>query len=403
MQAVNANMLALLSGSAPLLRLQSDSSLQQTLQLGQVIEARVMRSFQGGRYLLELAGQERVVDSSIPLQEGQVLRARVLSMDEQVVLERLQAKPQQALAQQTADAGAPAWLQRTGAEAALQLYAQYAWLLGAQQWQALEGLARVHGSHSVTLAALALARLGVPLQTGLLQTLAQALSGHSLLRPGQTILAATTAQPAGPGLAQAGGVLAGAGMANTAEDAQVLSQLLSEELAQAGASLQTAAGQAHTGDDAMPGDDSLARAMAAILLNARQDGSLAQRVLSLPLSVNGRLTELRLALFDESDQQSVQPELRQRTLRIALELDALGRVELLARLVNRHVSLEWTSASESLALLAGGQDSALAQSLNASGFTLDSARYVAGVREEGAAMQEVMARVIAGGGFSVLA
>lgn len=55
-QGIQSELPALLASSAPLLRLQSDNSQQQTLQLGQVIEAKVMRAYQGGRYLVQLAG-----------------------------------------------------------------------------------------------------------------------------------------------------------------------------------------------------------------------------------------------------------------------------------------------------------------------------------------------------------
>jgi hypothetical protein len=181
--SVNANILSLLSASAPLLRLQNDGTLRQTLQLGQVIEAKVMRSFQGGRFLVQLGAQERVVDSSIPLQEGQVLRARVLALDEQVVLERMQAQTQTEA--EPGAGAAPAWLQREGAQQALALYSQYASLLDAAQWAGLQGLARAQGASATVLAALTLARLNLPLQERWTQA-ASCVPVRRCLRPSST-------------------------------------------------------------------------------------------------------------------------------------------------------------------------------------------------------------------------
>jgi hypothetical protein len=404
---INANMVALLTGSAPLLRLQNDSSLQQTLQLGQVIEAKVIRSFQGGRYLVEFAGQERVIDSNLPLQQGQVLRARVLAMDEQVTLERMHAPSRAATPDQSGTSPAPAWLQQPGAEAALALFAQYGKLLSQTQWQALQAPARGSGAPAAVLSGLVLARLGLPLDDALLRNLAESLAGQSQLRAGQAVLAAASGSQAAASLAAALSTAAegvsGKAKDETKDSAQLLAQLVADELAQSQALLMAGDEEgAHAGQDSSQ-HAKLAQAMATTVLNARQDGALVQRVLSLPLMVDGRLVELRLALFDESDQAQIQPELRQRSLRIALDLDSLGRVELLARLVNHHLSLEWRASSESLADLAGRHDAQLAGRLSELGIALDGARYVVADGGEGSAMQEVMTRVIAGGNFSLVA
>lgn len=67
--------------------------------------------------------------------------------------------------------------------------------------------------------------------------------------------------------------------------------------------------------------------------------------MSIPLCIDGRLVEFKMALFDESDQAELEPELKQRTFRIALDLDSLGEIDLTARVVNRHINIDLLAAS----------------------------------------------------------
>ena len=41
--------------------------LPSALSLGQIVKARVLKHYEGARYLVSLEGRERVVDSSVPL------------------------------------------------------------------------------------------------------------------------------------------------------------------------------------------------------------------------------------------------------------------------------------------------------------------------------------------------
>ncbi len=385
---------AALAGIAPLLRFQSDASALKTLELGQVIEARVMRVFQGGRYLMDINGQERVVDSTIPLQQGEVLRGRVVALDEQVVLEKMLAAPHAAAQAESANAPpAPPWLLKLGDAQALQLFQQFAGVLTAAEWQALEISARTLGGGAATLAALTLKRSALPLEPALLQVLAQEQTGATLLAPGRRLLEAVP--PA----------VAASHPERLQADAALLERLVEDELAAGQALLhQEADAQQGQGSPERQPDAALWAALAIAMLNAQQPGALAHRIMSLPLAIDGRLVELQLALFDDAEQAALLPELRQRTVRIALELDSLGRVELLARVVNRHLSLEIRSATEEGASALGRQDSQLAALLAQMQWTLDGASYVVASAAVGASpglVRTVMQRMVAGDNFSI--
>lgn len=389
---------AWLSGTAPLLRFQGGGALERNLTLGQVVQGRVTRSFQGGRYLMEFNGQERVVDSAVPLQQGDVLRGRVVALGEQVVLEKMATVPQGHTPQDTADAAVPSWLARLDDPQALRLYHRHADVMDAAQWRSLAQLASNHGAERAILSALTVHHIGLPHHAVAMQALAHALAGKPLLSRSQQSLVAGVAMP---------GAVPDAWIQHVASDGSLLAQTVERELAANREALpRESAGdmaQDHNGEaDRQAG--SWWTAVAKHLLNVQPPGATAHRMMSLPLCIDGRLVEFRMALFDESDQAELQPELKQRTLRIALDLDSLGKVELRARAVDRHISIDLLAGSTDAAEMLGGHHGQLGSALAALGWTVDGVRYsVAPHSEDDQVVRSVMERVVAGGRFRMVA
>lgn len=382
---------AALSGTAPLLRFQSDGVSRHALEPGQMLQARVLQTFQGGRYLLDVAGDERVADSSLPLRAGESFRARVLAVGEQVVLERLRdAAAPRADLPQDASQPPPAWLQRADDETALDLFRQHGPLLTPQEWQALGAQAAGVEAQDLVLSALVARRAGLPPDPLLLRSLIEALSGESLAAIGQETLSV--------------GLGAGAQADATRDNAQEVAAAIDRQLHQAQRDHGADIG-AGNGDGDMQGGEQARRAwIAQRLLNAQQPGALAHRMMSLPLAIDGRLVEFRIALFDVSSDADLTPELRQRSLRIALDLDGLGKIDLLARVVDSHVRVEVLAASEAAAATLGGQDHLLSRALAALGWTLDGASYAVKPSDSGdAVVRTVMERIVAGDNFNMVA
>lgn len=389
---------AWLSGTAPLLRFQGGGTLERSLNLGQMIEGRVTRTFQGGRYLMEFNGQERVVDSAVPLQQGDVLRGRVVALGEQVVLEKMVSGPQRLAPQEATDAAVPAWLMRLNDPQALQLYHQHADAMESAQWHSLAQLASNHGAERTILSALMTHKIGLPQHMAAIQALANALAGAPLLGRGQQSLMAGVALPgaAQPPLAQRVGT-----------DASLLTQVVEHEL---GASREALLGEpaSDAAQDQNGDPDSQAEswwaALAKHLLNVQPSGAMAHRMISLPLCIDGRLVEFRMALFDESNQAELEPKLKQRTLRIALELDSVGKIELTARAVDRHISIDLLAASAEVAETLGSHHGQLGGTLAALGWAVDGVRYgVAPRSDDDPVVRSVMERVVAGGSFKLVA
>jgi hypothetical protein len=145
-------------------------------------------------------------------------------------------------------------------------------------------------------------------------------------------------------------------------------------------------------------------ALAKHLLNVQPSGAMAHRMMSIPLCIDGRLVEFRMALFDESDQAELKPELKQRTLRIALDLDSLGKTELTARVVDRHISIDLLAVSADVAETLGSHHGQLGSTLAALGWAVDGVRYgVAADSDDDPVVRSVMERVVAGGSFKLVA
>ena len=389
---------AWLSGTAPLLRFQGGGTLERSLALGQVLEGRVTRTFQGGRYLMEFNGQERVVDSAVPLQEGDVLRGRVVALGEQVVLEKMASAPQGQTPQEAADAPMPAWLMRLDDTQALRLYQQHADVLDAAQWRSLAQLASNHGAERAILSALTVRHIGLPLHAIAMQALAEALAGKPLVSQSQQNL--ITAVPLF-------GTVHGSGAQHVASDASLLANTVEQELgANSEALFREPAGdqtQDHNGEADRQASSWWAT-LAKQLLNVQPPGATAHRMMSLPLCIDGRLVEFRIALFDESDQAELQPELKQRTLRVALDLDSLGRIELTARTVDRHIGIDLLAGSADGAETLSSYHGQLGSALAALGWSVDGVRYgVAPQSEDDPIVRSVMERVVAGGNFRMVA
>ena len=86
---VSLGVFADLRTSANRLFLPGASDFAGGLNLGQIIKGKVMRQYDGGRYLVSFGGHERVVDSSVPLTSGELIHGRVIGLGERVELQRV--------------------------------------------------------------------------------------------------------------------------------------------------------------------------------------------------------------------------------------------------------------------------------------------------------------------------
>src|SRR5262252_1967923 len=93
------------AAQAAALVLQADSGGLSGVALGQILQAKVLQQLDTGRYLIRIAGQERVVESATPLRPDETLALRVGGSRERIELERVERERTAPAAQDATHAG----------------------------------------------------------------------------------------------------------------------------------------------------------------------------------------------------------------------------------------------------------------------------------------------------------
>jgi len=334
------------------------------LSLGQIVKARVLRHYEGGRYLVSLDGRERVVDSGVPLKTGELIRGKVVAVGDRIELQPL---PDASVPQETAAAAA------VPADELTATFAQYGLKLddGARSalLRALKGAA---DPQATVLAAMTLAKIGLPQEPALLdavQALLRRRPAASAADEGLT--ESFSINPSVPLTAQLHEVLRAAlpsGPATqTAEAAAAPTQIASG-----------AADNRQTADQGGSGTGSGAGSEGKLgqwVLNTQTGGAVGHRVGTLPLILGGRLVEVDVALFEQDARQSRHGEPRARHLVFVLDTPTLGGVEVSARLVDSRLRVRFAADRDATLELLAGRREELSRQLAQLGFTVDEITY----------------------------
>jgi hypothetical protein len=130
------------------------------------------------------------------------------------------------------------------------------------------------------------------------------------------------------------------------------------------------------GDSSFPrARSSNSKSIAAAVFNLQTDGPVAHTVSTLPFLVDGRLVELDVALFEQHATTPTQEELRHRRLVIALDLSALGHIEVDVTFVGRRAALLVTCDVEEAANELSRHASGLRRTLGGLNWAVDALRY----------------------------
>jgi hypothetical protein len=326
------------------LLLQPDAGLAARLALGQVVRAQVLEHQAGNRYLMRILGQTTVAESAVALRAGDVFHGRVVGLQDRIELERVEAPAAQPVAEgDEALAGLGAG---RSAEVIEELFRRYRGTLDARDAQALERLvARASRPDRMALAGLILRKLGLALDSQLLESLFETLG-----------------KPAGALAPIGGGTLVLGVEEKNTEGVDPLAEAL-------GRAMQPA--PAHWPP-------------AQWVLNAQGGGTVSHQLGVLPLELGGTAIEVEFALFEEGEGREA-PGLRHRKLVLAFDTETLGRVEARAVTAGEHVrvALATESSAATNALLRYGE--ALARTLAGAGWQVDELSHETRARPESSA------------------
>lgn len=357
-----------------------------TLTIGQIIKGRVLRQYDGHRYLVEFSGQEKVVDSSIPLKTDEVIQGRVVGLGDRVELQRVYQHDGQASTEPQGQKANPQPLFADKLQAQIEnLIARFNGNLNPDEIATVVRASR--GSVAVdwtAMAGLALSKLGLGVAPELLRAIVK-----------------TVEDPNRTGLFLAAGGLdvqtqaAKTGFVDTAtvsKIAQSLAQALDDpktkddgrpEAAEHGdpqmdgRSPSVSIAMTPVGQQSGGTSDERPRDWARWILNAQTEGAVLHRIGTFPVRLNDQVVEIDVAAFEQRQSQAHQ-EPRHRQIALQLKLAGLGRVDILAKTVDRHVRLTLGAATgESTETLARYMGS-LRGTLSEFGWQVDELTYETG-------------------------
>jgi hypothetical protein len=379
------------------------NEFSDTLSIGQIIQGKVLRGFEGNRYLVAFGQDERVVDSAIPLTAGEILHGRVVGLGERVELQRVYTSPQEKkLPLEAAGVPPPTFkpplAQSAAIDALLQRYRIE--LTEADRATLLSAARAAEDPEAMGLAGAMLSKLGLPQASVLLEALYRA----QLAGPVNKLAGSDTALETLPQVAGNAQLSPALQMSSIRELSQLLAGITDAQSpmgssaiggrdtsadvgAGAGApaqSLQSAIRR--SGQQARleslsdrgirtKAKDAAQALLADRILNAQTGGVVSHRSGLLPLLVGGKLVEVSFALFEQGQPAARNRDLQHRQVIFSLHTDLLGRVDVVARIAAEHVRVQITTDSEDRTAQTAGHADVLKNELAGSGWHIDEVAY----------------------------
>jgi len=361
-----------------------------SLNIGQIIQGRVLREYEGNRYLVAFGTDERVVDSSVPLTPGEILQGRVVGLGDRVELQRLhlrdqgEARPPVPAAQARLSRAAS-----DGDSAVDALLQRYQIQLSEDDRTALVRAVRnADEGEAMSLAGALLGKLGLPQSSVLLDALYRAQGLQAKRASGDTardLLPEVIAAPAQQAAEwQTSSIRSMAGLLGRI--AELNSQPVPSPESSPGRASQSdesAASRPQLSGDLRgknapaqdpPRDDSQG-ALAQRILNAQTGGVVSHRSGYLPLLVGGRLVEVSFALFEQQQPAARPAGLQHRQVVFSLRTENLGQVDVVARITGDHVRVQLLTGSQDNSNVASQHSAELTRALSESGWSVDEIAY----------------------------
>jgi len=366
--------LASLLNKASSMFLAANDDFGRQLSMGQILKGKVLRSYEGGRYLLDFGGQQKVVDSSVPLKTGELVHGRVVGLGDKVEIKRLFTADDSAIEQQPQAAKSGGLLNGKWDSLLLEAMQKFQVRFTADQRSVIIAqMKKAQQPQSILMAAMALSKQQMPITGQLLQLLGE-LQGR------KQKLSLLPADQLAPRMAPAETPVSGHG-AGLTQLVNALMKLMQEQqdIAVQQAPQQGVAENDDNFDSAANNDtDSEHNDQFAFnwrLLNAQVDGSVQHRVSTLPIWLGDRLVEVNIAIYEQRQHQEHNTRLSFRKIIFSLQLDNLGQLDIEMAMENKHLRLNISADSHETTQQLLAHAGELNEQLNDQGWLLDETGY----------------------------
>jgi hypothetical protein len=351
-----------------------------TLTLGQVIKGKVLRHYEGGRYGVSFGGEERVVDSAIPLRSGEILHGRVIALDDKVHLQRVTVPRDDGAPRQTKLDPEGIFSQAGKSDSIKELFQRHRAPLTGEEHSRIRVLGRSNGNLSIVASgALVLKKLGLVLDESLIRAVARALQYRSgatrrVAAEQATTLTADAAEKVAENretmrsLSSALAQLAVPDLMGrdtaTAEPPDMHDRLSAGDFADGG--------REQNDDQNRENREWL---LGRWLLNAQSEGVVAHRFIAVPLWLGDRLVELNLAFFSQAKEETEKGGIRYRRILLSLELTSLGYVDIEIIAANSCLRITFEADNEAATEMLASRLGDLKTDFSEFGWTLDELNY----------------------------
>jgi hypothetical protein len=372
---------ALLPNLTPQLPQRNEGNAAKNLQVGQVLFGKVLRVYQDGSYLVDLNGQQHIVDSAIPLRQDEVFRGKIIGLGEHVVLEKMitvegESSPKAEIVTQFDE------LTKNLAQDLKTFVEQHQNTFSASNWKTLVRVANQAKQPQLVLAAAVyLQKIGMPFNTELSKKLADYLSRDTQLKSlkqdealhlDMNMLPIKNAAQTESAIALIADYL----KQKTEETLDRARDILKESKAQETSQDQSKHSvDADSGDSAGSQEQEFNQSAFQWLMNTQTGGAVSHRLVVLPLVIDGHPIELEMSLFDQNKNTHFDSDLKHKVIHLSLDMAQLGKINATITAVNQNLRVHFSSPSEDGLHMLAAHNQHLARQLQELDCQLDEFTY----------------------------
>lgn len=377
MNDVNQASRSLLDTVKTSLYVRSDSDFTSTMTIGQVIKGKVLRHYEGGGYLVSFNGQEKVVDSAIPLTSGEIIRGRIVGLGEQVQLHRLRDDADMSRKSEHSNSASISSANVTPREKViLELFNRYNMPLSTIDIAIMTKVIRTRSEiEIIAMSGLILRKVGLSLTPELLRAVTRVLHGDK----GPTVSTETEVPQlsynVNPDVSDSRvsiEALAAFLIRYVQADRKEYDLRKSEQQCEDNASEISIPGISIDEEEI----DWTEWLLGRWILNVQSEGAVAHRVIDFPLWFDNKLLEVRMALFSQQKNTGHSNGLRFQRIAFALDTESLGHVEIILTASNRNLRLAIAAKKESAVNIMAAYMQDLQLMLIQYGWTTDEISYL---------------------------
>ncbi len=367
---VSQQLSSLLSKAGSLFLTANDDFTNQ-LTIGQILKGKMLRSYEGGRYAVDFNGQEKIVDSSVPLKTGELIYGRVVGLGDKVELKRLAVPGENSQLSETQPR--PQILSSKWESMLREAMQDFHVEFSAQEKTAIISmLKRVEQPQSLLMSAIALVKQNLPVSEQLLQLMSEFKKERFSLLPVDQVAPRIEYVEVASDEFNSVGLT---GLINEfmrlVDEQKHITREFFEKNAMQSQSEETSV----YSQEQERFDHNQNFAMKWQLLNSQIDGAVQHRVVTLPIWLADRLVEVNIAIYEQNKKHQHSEDINFRKIIFSLQLENLGQVDIEIILQNKnarlHISSDSRDSTEYLLEYAAG----LNRDLNHHAWSLDEVAY----------------------------